>query len=267
MDSGLAGQGILVTGASGGIGTATARRLAAEGARLVLHYHRNRAAAEALATELGPEHLALGADLRDEAQAEALFAQALAQLPRLDGLVVNAGIWPAADEPLHRMSMARWQDTLAADLTSAFLCCRAFLRHLAEVPRREAAIVLIGSTAALFGEAGHADYAAAKAGLAYGLTRTLKNEIAGLAPRGRVNCICPGWVNTRMAAGAADDPAVIGRVTATMALRKIARPEDVAASIAFLLSDRLAGHLSGTILPLAGGMEGRLLWPEGPYAS
>ena len=110
----------------------------------MLHYHRNRAAAEALATELGPEHLALGADLRDEAQAEALFAQALAQLPRLDGLVVNAGIWPAADEPLHRMSMARWQDTLAADLTSAFLCCRAFLRHLAEVPRREAAIVLIG---------------------------------------------------------------------------------------------------------------------------
>ncbi len=262
MDLGLAGQRILVTGASGGIGSATARLLAGEGARVILHYHQGREAAEALAAELGPGHPPLGADLRREDEAEALFEAALEAFGHLDGLVVNAGIWPPEDLPLHQLPLERWQNTLDADLTGAFLCCRAFLRHLAERPREAAGIVLIGSTAALFGEAGHADYAAAKAGLAYGLTRTLKNEIARLAPRGRVNCVCPGWVDTRMGASASADPEALARVTATMSLRKIARPEDVAAAVAFLLSDRQAGHLSGTVLPLAGGMEGRLLWPE-----
>jgi 3-oxoacyl-[acyl-carrier protein] reductase len=159
------------------------------------------------------------------------------------------------------MTLAQWRETLEADLTSAFLTCRAFLRHLADVPRETASIVLVGSTAALFGEADHADYAAAKAGMVYGLTRSLKNEIVRLAPRGRVNCVCPGWTDTPMAAGHADDPEVVRRVTSTMALRKIAQPEDVARAVVFLTSDVSAGHISGAIIPVAGGMEGRLLHP------
>jgi 3-oxoacyl-[acyl-carrier protein] reductase len=258
MDSGLRTKRILVTGAAGGIGSATARSLAAEGARVVLHHHTGVERAAALAVEL-PGSLPLAADLRDETAVNALVARSIAGLGGLDGLVLNHGIWPAEDTPLHEMSLSRWRETMATDLESAFLVCRAFLRHLAESPREEAAIVLVGSTAALFGEAGHADYAAAKAGLTYGLTRTLKNEIVALAPRGRVNAVCPGWTATPMAAGLDQDPSVVDRVTATMAMRKIARPEDVASTITWLLSPTLAGHVSGAIVPVAGGMEGRLL--------
>ena len=135
------------------------------------------------------------------------------------------------------------------------------MRHLQQVPRESASIVLVGSTAALFGEEGHADYSAAKAGLTYGLNATLKNEIVRLAPRGRVNCVCPGWTDTPMAAAYTGDLQSVKRATATMSLRRIAQPEDVAAAIVFLASDNLAGHISGAVLPVAGGMEGRLLHP------
>lgn len=249
----------MITGASGGIGQATARAFAAEGVRLALHYFRNYQAAERLAGELGEGAIPVRADLRDEREVAAMFDHAVAAFGRLDGVVVNAGTWEERPTPLAEMSLAQWEETLAADLTSAFLTCRGFLRHLAAAPREEAALVLVGSTAALFGEEGHADYAAAKAGLTYGLTLTLKNEIVRLAPRGRVNCVCPGWVATPMSEATLAASAAVARVTATMALRKVATPEDVARAIVFLASPRLAGHLSGIILPLAGGMEGRLL--------
>lgn len=259
MDTGLSGTTVLVTGASGGIGLATARAFAEEGAALVLHYHGRRPPVDALAREVEVPSVVVGADLRDEAAVEALFETALDAFPRLDVVVVNHGIWISRSAPLHAMTLAQWRETQDADLTSAFLVCRAFLRHLAAVPREVAALVLVGSTAALFGEADHADYSAAKAGLSFGLTRSLKNEIVRLAPRGRVNCVCPGWTDTPMAMGFADDPAHLDRATATMPLRKIATAQDVASAIVFLASDRLAGHVSGAIVPVAGGMEGRLL--------
>ncbi len=97
--------------------------------------------------------------------------------------------------------------------------------------------------------------------MAYGMTRSLKNEIVRLAPLGRVNCVSPGWVDTPMAAASMEDPEAIGKATATMALEKIATAEDVANAIVFFSSSALAGHLSGSILPIAGGMEGRWLHP------
>jgi 3-oxoacyl-[acyl-carrier protein] reductase len=259
MDSGLSGKTFVITGASGGIGASAARAFAEEGANVVLHYHRNRASAESLAKELSVKSLVVGADVADESAVERLYEQALATFPRLDGVVVNAGIWIEDEVPLHEMSLEQWRKTMDADLTGAFLTCRGFLRHVATDPREEASVVFVASTAALFGEENHADYSAAKAAMAYGLTRSLKNEIVRYAPRGRVNCVCPGWVLTPMAAAAMEDPGAVRRVTATMALRKIAAPEDVARAIVFLSSSALAGHLSGTILPLAGGMEGRWL--------
>ncbi len=259
MDSGLKDQSVLITGASGGIGSATARAFAAEGARVAVHYHKQRDAAHALCTELGPGSLAVHADLREEAQVQALFTNVLQSVGRLDRVVVNAGIWNPETVPLAAMSLDQWEETIRADLTSAFLTCRAFLRHLSDDPRETASIVLVASTAAIFGEAGHADYASAKAAMAYGLTNTLKNEIVHLAPRGRVNCVCPGWTATPMSLGHDDAEQSIQRATATMSLQKIATADDLAATIVFLTSDRLAGHISGAVLPVAGGMEGRLL--------
>lgn len=261
MDSGLTDTHVLITGASGGIGRAAALSFAAEGARLALHYHRNGRAVEQMIAKLNVPCAAVQADLSDERQTDAMFAETLAAFSRVDVVVVNAGIWRTEPVPLHRMTLEQWRETLDADLTSAFLTCRAFLRHLADVPRETASIVLVGSTAALFGEADHCDYAAAKAGLTYGLTLSLKNEIARLAPRGRVNCVCPGWTDTPMAADQIADPELLRQAIATRPLRTIARPEDVAAAIVFLASDALAGHTTGSILPVAGGMEGRLLHP------
>lgn len=261
MDSQLEHRCALITGASGSIGGATARAFSAEGARVAAHYHTQRESAERLCAEMGASSLAVRADLRVEAQVDEMFSSVVRAFGRIDAVVVNAGIWRAEEVPIHALSLDQWRETMEADLTSAFLTCRGFLRHLAEVPRESASLVLVASTAAMFGEADHADYSAAKAAMAYGLTRSLKNEIVRLAPRGRVNCVCPGWTATPMALShdAADES--IDRATATMSLRKIAEADDVASAIVFLSSDRLAGHLSGTVLPVAGGMEGRLLHP------
>jgi 3-oxoacyl-[acyl-carrier protein] reductase len=266
LNTGLKGKVVLITGASGGIGLATGKAFAAEGARLALHYHSNRATVEQLAAQLGPmvETELVNADLRSEKQSEILFERIRRRFGGVDILIANAGIWPDQDVPLGDLSLAQWRNTLEADLTSAFLSCREFFKLLQK--QRRGNIVLIGSTAAAFGEEGHADYAAAKSAIAYGLTRTLKNEIVRLAPPsddycgGRVNCVCPGWTATPMTAGPLQDPAQVRRATSTMALPRLARAEDVAHAIVFLASDELAGHLTGQILMVAGGMEGRVLW-------
>ncbi len=261
MNADLKGKCALITGASGGIGQTTAQAFADEGAGLALHYHRNRQGIDEMLDRLDVKTESVQADLTVEHQAEAMFDKALATFPKIDILVVNAATWNPTPVPLHQMTASQWQQTIEADLTSAFYTCRAFMRHLADSPRQSASIVLVGSTAAIFGEADHADYAAAKAGLVYGLTRSLKNEIVHLAPKGRVNCVCPGWTDTPMAASQIADANLVQQATATRPLRVIARPEDVASAILFLASDTLAAHISGAILPVAGGMEGRLLHP------
>lgn len=259
MNTHLLGKKFLVTGASGAIGAATAQLFAAEGAELALHYNRNRTPLSELATSLPVRSVLVQADLKEEAEVDGMFGALEEDLGLFDGIVVNAGIWEPTEVPLHEMSLAQWHHTQATNLTSAFLTCRGYLRQLARTRPKAASIVLVGSTAALFGEENHADYSAAKAGMSYGLTLTLKNEIVRLSPRGRVNCVCPGWVATPMSADALNDPTQVGRATATMPLHKVATVDDVAAAIVFLSSDALAGHLSGTLLPIAGGMEGRMI--------
>ncbi|MFG0331060.1 MAG: SDR family NAD(P)-dependent oxidoreductase [Phycisphaerales bacterium] len=261
MDFGLENQRVLVTGASGGIGAAIVRVFAREGARVACHGFRNEAALAAL-VEGSPRMSAYRADLRDERQVESLFDNIDNDLNGLDHLVVNAGVWVREEAPVRRMDLAQWVQTIDANLTSAFLCCRAFLRRVERDQLEAPSITLVGSTAALFGEAGHADYAASKAGLVYGVLPSLKNEIIESAPRGRVNAVCPGWTATPMTAENLADSTTRRRSLATMSLSKVATPEDIATSVVFLSSARVAGHITGAILPVSGGMEGRLLHGE-----
>ncbi len=266
MNADLKGRVILVTGASGGIGSAIARAFAEEGARLILHYWRGRESAERLARAI-PDSIAVRANLTMESEVRQLFAIAKKRFGTVDTLVANAGSWESRDVPLHQMPSRQWRKTMDHVLTSAFFSLREFLRIVAKQKRGNA--ILIASTAGVFGEPGHADYASAKSAMAYGLTRTLKNEIARLAPHparycgGRVNCICPGWTVVPRTAAKLTDAATVRKVTATMALPQVARPEDMAHAAVFLASDKLARHITGQTIVIAGGMEGRLLWhPE-----
>ncbi len=231
------------------------RAFAAEGAKVALHYHRGRDRAEALASELGGAPT-IAADLTDETDVDSLFAQAREQLGNVDVCAAVAGVWPKEDEPVWALSLERWDDTLRANLTATFLTARGFLR---EVERSgHGSLVLVGSTAGRFGEAGHADYAAAKSAIQGGLLLSLKNEIVRIGAQARVNAVAPGWTYSPMTRGALD-PEVVERISRTMALRKVATADDIARAVLVLASDELSGHISGELVTVAGGMEGRTI--------
>jgi len=212
VETGLAGHGVVVTGASGGIGAACARAFAAEGARVLVHYHRGKERARALAEELGGAPVAQ-ADLTVEADVERLFAEARDALGTVDVCAAVAGVYPSQDMPVWELDLPRFEQTIAANLTATFLTARAFLRGLAG--SGHGALVLVGSTAGRFGEAGHADYAAAKAAIQGGLLLSLKNEIVRIAPLGRVNAIAPGWTESPMTRGLVDPEQVAALREAT----------------------------------------------------
>jgi 3-oxoacyl-[acyl-carrier protein] reductase len=256
METGLAGKAVVVTGASGGIGAACARAFAAEGARVAIHYHRGRDRAEALARELGDAPI-FNADLTIESDVEQLFDAARDTFGRVDVCAAVAGMWPQDNVPVWEMSLDRWRATLDANLTASFLTARAFLRGVA-ADGVGGSLVFVGSTAGTFGEAGHADYAAAKAALASGLLLSLKNEVTRISPTVRVNAVAPGWTESPMTRGHVD-PDRVRAVSRTMALRKVAQPEDIAGAVVYLSSDTLAGHVTGEVITVAGGMEGRTI--------
>jgi 3-oxoacyl-[acyl-carrier protein] reductase len=256
MDTGLAGKRVLVTGASGGIGSACARAFAGEGCRVLLHYNQGQERAEALAAELD-DSLLVQADLTREEESDELFERVQTELGGLDVCAAVAGVWPEEDIPVWQLPLERWNATLAANLTATFLTARGFLR---EVERQgHGSLVIVGSTAGVFGEAGHADYAAAKSAMIGGLLLSLKNEVVRVAPRARVNAVCPGWTLSPMTRSTLEDPSVLDRATQTMALRKAAVPEDIARQVVVLASDEISGHVTGQVVVVAGGMEGRLL--------
>jgi 3-oxoacyl-[acyl-carrier protein] reductase len=255
VDTDLAGRVVLITGAARGIGAATARAFAGEGASVVVNYLTSRDEAEALAASL-PDAIAVRADVSDEGEIDRLFAAVVDRYGRVDVCVCNAAIYsPAA--PAVDIDADRFRRIVDTNLVGTFLVARAFLRRVRE--QGSGNLILIGSTAGIFGEEGQADYAATKAALTGGLLPTLKNEIARLAPLGRVNAVCPGWTETEMAAPALTEPGRLDRITQTMPLRKVAQPDDVAWQVVVLASDRLSGHISGQVVVVAGGMEGRLL--------
>jgi 3-oxoacyl-[acyl-carrier protein] reductase len=248
VDAGLRGKRVLVTGASGGIGSACVRAFLDDGADVVAHYHQGRERAEAL----GDVQL-VQADLTREDEVDRLFDET----GDLDACAALAGVWPREDVPVWELSLERWEQTLRQNLTATFLTARGFLRGVAR--RGNGSLVLVGSTAGIFGEAGHADYAAAKSAIIRGLLLSLKNEVVRVAPHARVNAVAPGWTQSPMTRREVEDPEHVKRVTRTMPLRKVASPEDVAAQVVVLASDALSGHVTGQVVVVAGGMEGRVL--------
>ena len=171
--------------------------------------------------------------------------------PAREGAALRAALLRQVAAPV------RWEETVRVNLTASFLVARAFLREVERTGHGN--LVFVGSTAGLFGEAGHADYAAAKSAVTGGLLLSLKNEVGRIAPRARVNAVCPGWTESPLTRSRLADPAFVRRLTRTMALRKVARPEDVAAQVVVLASDELSGHVTGQVVTVAGGMEGRVL--------
>ena len=242
----LHGKVVLVTGASRGIGRATALLLARAGADVAVTCRSRVAEAEAVADAvrgLGRKAWVGAGELGDAAVVDRLFAGATGALGPLDAFVGNAGVWPTEDVPLRAMGVERWRSTMQANLDAIFFTTRAALRHMNPV----GTIVLVGSTAGQRGEAFHADYAATK-GAMMSLVKSLCIECA---PGITVNCVAPGWVDTDMC-----DEAFAGggreRVAATIPLGRIAAAEDIAGPILFLCSE-YARHITGEVLNVNGG--------------
>lgn len=244
----LAGRSILVTGASRGIGAATAVRAALHGADIAIGYLDRQDEAEAVASriqELGRRVVTLAADLTRPAEARRLVAEARAGLGTLDGLVNNAGIMP--ETPFLEIDDEEWDRVIATDLTAAFHTCRAALPAM--VDRGSGVIVNISSRLGQIGWAGVAHYAAAKAGV-LGLTKSLAREFG---PRGiRVNAVAPGATVTAMTSDIVDSEAGERRL-AELPAGRFAQPEDVAAAVVFLLSDDAAMFHGQTLGPNGGG--------------
>ena len=239
----LDGKAALVTGASGGIGAAIARALHAQGARVALSGTR-RDALDALAVELGEGAAVCAADLRDPAAAEALVAAAEAACGPLHILVNNAGL--TRDGLALRMKDEDFALVLDVDLAAPFRLARAALKGM--LRRRAGRIIGIGSIVGAVGNAGQANYAAAKAGLA-GLTKALAQEVAS---RGiTVNLVAPGFIETAMTAGLGDEQRA--KLANSIPLGRLGRPEDVAAAVLYLASDE-AAWVTGATLHVNGGM-------------
>jgi len=243
----LRGRTALVTGGSRGVGRATALLLAQAGARVAVAYRSRTSEAEELVSHIrarGGMALAHQADLALEEEATRLFQVVDDAWGEVDFFIGNHGIWPAEDVPLAQMSTRQWRETMRVNLDSLFFLTREAARRLPDGGR----IVLVSSTAAQRGEAGHGDYAATKGAL----VSLVKGLAVELAPRDiTVNAVAPGWVDTEMVASALDGP---GRTRALQGipLGRLASPEDVAGPITFLCS-KLARHITGEILNVNGG--------------
>lgn len=240
----LSGMTALVTGASGGIGSAIARGLAARGARVALSGTRAEAL-QALAAEIGGDAVVLPCNLADPAAVDALVGQAVDALGgRLDILVNNAGI--TRDNLAMRMKDEEWDAVIKVNLEAAFRLARAACRPM--MKQRFGRIISITSVVGVTGNPGQANYAAAKAGL-IGMSKALAQELA--SRNITVNCLAPGFIVSAMTDALPD--AQKEALTARIPAGRLGQGEDIAAGVVYLASKE-AGYVTGQTLHVNGGM-------------
>jgi 3-oxoacyl-[acyl-carrier protein] reductase len=246
--AGLNGKVALVTGASRGIGRAIAWELASQGAAIVVNYRESAAEADSLCkrieSDLSGRALPVQADVSRAEDVERLVAAATERFERVDILVNNAGI--TRDKLIMRMTDDDWGAVLQTNLSAAFLCTRACLRGM--IRQRWGRIVNISSVSGIAGNAGQANYAAAKAGLV-GLTRSIAREVASRSIT--ANVVAPGFITTEIWSTVSDEAKE--RFLGSVPLARAGEPEEVAALVAFIASER-AGYITGQVISIDGGL-------------
>jgi 3-oxoacyl-[acyl-carrier protein] reductase len=242
----LAGKVALVTGGSRGIGRAIALALAAHGAKVAVNYATNASAAEEVVRAIGGEGqaVAIAGDVAATATGQALVDATVQAHGRIDILVNNAGV--TRDDLLLRMSDAEWDEVIATNLRGAFAVTRAALRPM--VRQRWGRIICVGSVAGIAGNAGQANYSAAKAGL-IGFTKAIAKEVA--SRNITANVIAPGFVDTEMTAGLTDDQR--SDILRMVAVGRTGKPDDIAPAAVFLASEE-AAYVTGHVLTVDGGL-------------
>lgn len=243
----LVGKVALVTGGSRGIGRAIALKLAENGADVAINYAGNTAAAEevkAAIEQMGRKALLIQCSVADTDGVQAMVNQVVKELGRLDILVNNAGI--TRDGLLMRMKEADWDDVMNTNLKGVYNCSKAVMRAM--MKQKSGRIVNMASVVGEMGNAGQANYAAAKAGV-IGFTKSLAKEVAS---RGiTVNAIAPGFIATDMTSVLSDDQKA--EMARTIPLGRAGQPEDVANAVLFLASEG-AAYITGQVLNVDGGM-------------
>ena len=245
----LSNKVAIITGASRGIGAATAILFAKAGIRaIVINYNRDREAALRVAAEcesFGAEAIPIRADVSRVAAVDRMIEKTVARFGRLDILVANAGIWKEA--PIEKMTETDWDETIDINLKSIYACCHSAARVM--IQKHRGTLILVSSTAGQRGEPFHSHYAASKGAI----ISMVKSLAAELGPRGiTVNCVAPGWVATDMTAQDLADDAVQASITRTIPLGRAATPEEIAGPIVFLCSE-WANHITGEVLNVNGG--------------
>lgn len=243
----LEGKVALVTGASRGIGKAIALLLAENGADVAVNFAGSTAAAEAVAAEIekmGRKAILVQGDVSQTEVCAEMVDKVVKELGHIDILVNNAGI--TRDTLLLRMKEEDWDAVLNTNLKGVFNCTKAAVKYMAK--QRSGVIVNISSVVALMGNAGQANYAAAKAGI-LGFTRSVAKEMAA---RGiRVNAVTPGFIKTDMTSVLSEK--VVAAMEASIPLARLGEPEDIAKAVLFLVSDNSA-YITGQTLHVDGGM-------------
>jgi 3-oxoacyl-[acyl-carrier protein] reductase len=234
----------IVTGASRGIGAAIAMALGSQGARVVVNYAGSEAAAGAVAAkikEAGGDAICVQADVADEADVARLFQETMKSFGEVNVLVNNAGI--TRDNLMMRMKMAQWQEVIDCNLTGVFMCCQQGTKMMGKKKPVKGRIINITSVVGVTGNAGQANYAAAKAGV-IGLTKTIAREYAGR----NINCnaVAPGFIASDMTAELG--PETEAKILASIPLGRYGQPEDVAGLVKFLALDPAGAYITGKVL-------------------